>query len=172
MSKYPAAAGQGLYDSSTTQVHNLGTEMTFSDSNNDPVFARYMQWAGGATIAAGKVVGIDYDAGIGKIDTVIATAAIPQTIMGGLAASCDSTGYAWVIFRGRQTNASMAASYASLASARWLLPNGSAALASEASGAAPALSSASLDRLQICAYQEDGTSNTTGANGNVIWIWR
>lgn len=169
MSRYPEATGQGLYQPSSTQVHGLGTEAQFTDSDGNPVWARYMKNNNGtSSVAAGLVVA--YGPSLGEFGSAYASTAHPSGLAGGLAASCVSGGYAWVIFRGRQTNASMNSSHASAAGMFFLRPGAAGGLISELSSAAwPAW--ATTDQ-NICAFAESATSNTTGATGNVVWVWR
>ncbi len=167
MSTYPAAAGQGLYESSATQKHELGTEYIFEAADGAPVWARYMSNGETTSVAAGLICA--YGNTWGKFATAYASTGHYRGLAGGLAASCAVSGYGWVIFKGKQTNASMNSSHASAAGMFFLRPGAAGGLISELSSAAwPAFATTDMN---ICAYAESGTSNTTGATGNVVWTW-
>lgn len=174
MSKFwPAAVKQGLYETSTTKFHDLMTEFAFTDpTDSAPVVARYMKNNSGATVAAGKVVA--HGQVYGEFVTAFSTAQNAMWVAGGLAASCDSTGYAWVIFKGRQTNASAGTTYASSASSRALVPDGSAALISTVALYSTSTDFAIPQVLNIVARLESGTQvvASTAASNTVVWMWR
>jgi hypothetical protein len=121
MSRYPAAAaGQGLYEASTTKKAELGQVAVF-EGEHGPVWAEYVQNNNNGSIAAGFPVGyaIDIDAPRYAVDSAavanslgFAIAGVVCASMQGTATSNAATGYAWMAFRGAITNLQLAASLA------------------------------------------------------------
>ena len=169
MSLYPApVAAQDLYESSATQKIPLGTESVFPAADGTPVWARYMKNVNAASVAAGMIV--CHNLYQGNFNTLMASTHHPNQLAGGLAASCAVGGYAWVIFKGKQTNASMNSSHASAAGMFFFKPGAAGGMISFASSTAfPAYATADAN---LVAFAESAVSNTTGATGNIVWLWR
>ena len=162
---YPAAAGQGLYDTSTTQVHELGAVHSFKNSDGTMTLARYVSNGAGATLAAGKVVA--WAGGEGEIGGVAATNLAPAQVAGGLAASCADGGFAWVIFRGKQTNLSAGTSTASSSGDRVVAYG-----AGLAQVAAATYNSTAANKWEVCGLLKAGDALAAGASNTVYWIWK
>ena len=169
MSMYSAAAaGQGLYEASTSRKVVLGTVHHFSDGTNGIVTARYMSNAATDSIAAGALVKYGHGVGGGVIGGAMATNDPAVFLAGGLAASVAATGgYAWVIFRGIQTNASATATLASSAADRVLEHNGAGigtAAASYATGAA--------GQALLVGILPNAGALAAAASNTITWLWK
>ena len=164
---YPVAAGQGLYNTSTTKEHELGAIHSFKNSDGTMTLARYASNGAGATLAAGQVVAWEGEEGV--IGGAAATNTPPQLIAGGLAASMATNGYAWVIFRGKQTNASASASTAS--------SSGDRALAWKAAdlrvvAATYASTTDGYAHVSICGLLKASQALAATASNTIYWVWR
>ena len=163
---YPTAAGQGLYDASTTRVHKLGAVHSFTNSDGTITLARYVKNDSGSNIAAGQVV--LYAGAEGEIGGVSAIGSPPAAVAGGAAVAMATNGYGWVIFRGKQTNASCASTTSSSAD-RYLWYGGTAA-ALQVAAATYATDAAYA--ASVCALLKAGTAPAASATNTVYWTWR
>jgi len=142
MSRYPAAAGQGLYQASATQKHRLGEEYAF-DTANGVVHAVYVKNVHTTTINGGVWVGHE-----GAADSVfcevnmnyVNNASWSGGIVGMLCATLTSNYYGWAAYRGPVTVARF--------------------------GHAPALSTA----LRRCSINTDGVLSTCVTNSSYIRV--
>lgn len=167
---YPAVTPVDLYDVSTSRKHELGTEMQFKDAAGEISIARYVQNISGATQAAGQVVA--YQGKNGQIGGAAATNTPPDLIAGGLACSMasDSTAaFGWVIFKGKQTNASASAATASSSGDRalaWVAADLAVAAATYAS------TTAGYAQVSVCALLKANAALATGGVNTVYWTWK
>lgn len=164
---YPAVSPQGLYETSTTKKMELGTEMAFRNTDGTLTLARYVKNDAGTTLAAGLVVA--WAGAAGEIGGAVATNTPPQLVAGGLAASVADGGYAWVIYRGKQTNASASASTASSAGDRalgWLAGDVAVVAATYAS------TTAGYANISVCALLKASQALAAAASNTIYWVWR
>lgn len=170
MSHYPTpAAGQGLYEVSSTRKAKLGTVATFQ-TDDGIVEARYMQNQAGATLPAGGLVSYE-PTGQGKIGGAFATNTPMNFLAGGLAASMASgtNQYGWVIYKGPQTNVSASASTASSAGQRVVFAKAADIAVAAATYAS---TTAGYGQISVVGFLDAGDALATGGANTITWFWR
>jgi hypothetical protein len=185
---YPAAAGQGLYEASTTRKAVLGSMMSF-DTDHGVVEAIYVSNNNAASIAAGLAVGeaYDVDGGAYGVDTAalnnVSAARARGVVQGvlcawvqGTATSLGGAGYAWAAYKGPITNAWLAASVVSNATSH-VTVNSLGQLALQATSQGSVVSILGPDAIiGILGASDSTVSRASGTSGvaalYVQLLWR